>query len=217
MAVVQNTLIGRTRGSIGGVVFTTQFGFNVAKSKPVSVAQPNSDKQRMQKSAMSQITAIARQILGVIQVTFNALAVGKSAYNVFSSLNLRTAFDFSNPPTAVLLPSSLVISKGTIAITPVSTAVVGVGGNSIDVTFPNSVESVGQSLTDVAVVVAFNETNGKAAGWISGNVRSMGECAVDITLIKSTNPVYHLYLAFISEDGSKSSDSVHSVVPFAGN
>ena len=62
MAVVQNPIIGRARGQAGGMVFTTQFGRNVLKSKALSVANPKTDKQLGRRAAMTQTVALYRSI-----------------------------------------------------------------------------------------------------------------------------------------------------------
>ena len=170
MAVVQNTLIGRTRGSIGGVTFSTQFGLNVAKSKAVSVANPNTDKQIMRRSALTQITAIGRQLLGITSITFRSLAVGKSAYNAFSSLALKSAFDYATPPTAVFVPSDLVVSKGTIQSTEIDSASVLAG--LVLVEFSEVASGVGQKASDLAVLVVGNSATGKFVGSVSSSLVS---------------------------------------------
>ena len=181
MAVVQNALIGRTRGSIGGVTFSTQFGLNVAKSKAVSVANPNTDKQIMRRSALSQITAIGRQLLGIISVTFRSLAVGKSAYNAFSSLALKSAFDYSTPPTAEFVPADLVISKGTIQATEIDTATVHAGLVSVE--FSELATGVGQKASDLAVLVVGSSASARFIGAVSSAARSTGSVSIDASIL----------------------------------
>ena len=212
MAVVQNTLIGRTRGSIGGVTFSTQFGLNVAKGKPVSVANPNTDKQIMRRSALTQVTAIGRALLGVVSVTFRSLAVGKSAYNAFSSLALREAFDYSLPPVATFDPSMLMISKGTISPTAPISASVNAGTGVLTVTYPSANEGVGQHNSDLAVVVAHNPAAGKWLGAITTDIRNDGSAALDCSSILDSGAIVDVYLAFVGDGFVGASDSVHTTV-----
>lgn len=212
MAVVQNTLIGRTRGSIGGVTFSTQFGLNVAKGKPVSVANPQTDKQIMRRSALSQTTAIGRQILGVVSVTFRSLAVGKSAYNAFSSLALKEAFNYGLPPTATFVPSSLVISKGTISPTAPTNASVDGATGVLTVTYPTANEGVGQRNSDLAVVVAYNPTTGQWLGSITADIRNDGAATLDCSSILNDGDIVDVYLAFVGDGFVGASDSIHTVV-----
>lgn len=114
MAVVQNTLIGKSKQSVGGTTFSTWKGINVLKSKPVSVANPQTDLQIMQRSALQQIVSIYRTINVAIKKGWKKFAVQKSEYNAFTSNSLKNAFDFAAPPVAELLPTALKITNGTI-------------------------------------------------------------------------------------------------------
>ena len=209
MAVVQNSLIGRTRGSIGGVTFSTQFGLNVAKAKPVSVANPQTDKQLMRRSALTQVTAIGRRLLGVINTTFNSLAVGKSAYNAFSSLALRNAFEYSLPPTAVFQPENLSISKGTIAPTAIDSLALNVPGQLLTVSFPTTTTGVGQSPSDIPVVVVHSPTVDEWFGFVTEDTRADGVTVIDLSLSSSLAGQLDVYLAFVSDNFNSSSDSVY--------
>lgn len=115
MAVVQNTLIGKSKQSVGGTTFSTWKGINVLKSKPTSVANPQTDLQKMQRSALQQIVSIYRIINVAIKKGWKKLAVKKSEYNAFTSYSLKNAFDFDAPPVADLDPKLLRITNGTIS------------------------------------------------------------------------------------------------------
>lgn len=114
MAVVQNTLIGKSRQSIGGATFSTWKGINVLKTKPTSVANPQSDKQMMQRSALQQMVAIYRIVSIGVKKGWKKYATQKSEYNAFTSNALKNAFNFDTPPVAELNPELLKITNGTI-------------------------------------------------------------------------------------------------------
>ena len=115
MTIVQNTLIGKSKQSIGNATFTTWKGRNVLKSKPVSVANPKTDSQLMRRSALIQTVELYRKVSGVINAGFNELATTISAYNAFCSYTLKNAFDYSAPPVASFVIDDALISKGSIA------------------------------------------------------------------------------------------------------
>ena len=114
MAVVQNTLIGKSKQSVGGTTFSTWKGINVLKSKPTSVANPKTDLQLMQRSALQQVVSIYRLINVAIKKGWRKFAVQKSEYNAFTSDALTGAFDFTAPPAADLDPTLLKITNGTV-------------------------------------------------------------------------------------------------------
>jgi hypothetical protein len=59
MAIPSNTLIGKTKGSVGNVTFTTWKGRNVIKEKSNSPANPRTPAQVAQRAKFSKITAYA--------------------------------------------------------------------------------------------------------------------------------------------------------------
>lgn len=56
MAVTQNTLIGRTRGRLGAVTFSTWKGQNVVRTLPVSPFIPDTPAQRAQQDVIRNAT-----------------------------------------------------------------------------------------------------------------------------------------------------------------
>src|SRR5574344_1175407 len=89
MAIVQNTLIGKASGSVGGTTFTSWKGKNVLKSKPAQVANPRTAAQTAQRTKFIGAVASYRQMAPVVQQGFAGLAVGKSAYNAYASENIK--------------------------------------------------------------------------------------------------------------------------------
>lgn len=55
MARTQNPILGRARGSIGNAVLTKQYKHNTARSKPLSVKNPNTEDQQLVRGKMSLI------------------------------------------------------------------------------------------------------------------------------------------------------------------
>ena len=66
MARTQNPILGRARGSIGNAVLTKQYKHNTARSKPLSVKNPNTEKQQLVRGKMSLIGHL-------IMITGNAM------------------------------------------------------------------------------------------------------------------------------------------------
>lgn len=87
MAVVQNPIIGRARGSVATTTFTTWKGLNVIKAKPISVSNPQSEGQLKQRGRLSFVSKMSRKVRQIIRRNFGLLAVGKTTFNAFSSAN----------------------------------------------------------------------------------------------------------------------------------
>jgi hypothetical protein len=215
MSVVQNTLIGQSRQRIGNAVFSTWKGINVLKSKPMSVANPQSDGQVQQRSAFSQMVSAFRNMPAVIQLGFKKLAVKKSEFNAFMSYALKNAFDMSVPPTATLVPADLLISKGTIASTALSTQAADRSDNTITVTFPTTATQPGQSSTDVALVAAYNVTKSDFYGEVTSAARSTGTASIALPAEWETGDNLVIYLGFSNPLTKETSDSVNDTATIA--
>jgi Family of unknown function (DUF6266) len=213
MAVVQNTLIGRAKRSIGGVTFMTWKGKNVAKSKPVSVANPQTPLQIMRRSALSQLVAIFRLVPGAVDLGFAKQAIGMSAYNAFVGANAKVAFNFSAPPVATLIPANLIFSKGSMQVTPSTGASADVSVGNIDVEFDGTVIGVGQSASDLWTMVARNRTTGVWFASIETGLRSSSAAIVTIDQLPyASGNVIDTWFWFTSATTGISSDSVYNTM-----
>lgn len=210
MARISNTLIGKSSGSVGNATFSTWKGINVLKEKPFSVANPKTDKQLMRRSALTQVVEIFRLIPSAIDAGFKKLAVKKSAYNAFASDALKNAFDYSTPPDATIDLSLLKVSKGTIASTAIDSITADRSANTVSIEYNTTVTGAGQSLTDVAIVAAFNSDTSE---WISANgndLRSDGVATVTMPASWLSGHNITAYLGFYNPTSAESSDSVNT-------
>lgn len=210
MSVLQNPLIGRAKQKLGGSVFTTWKGINVLKGKPLSVANPKTDKQLMRRSALSQIVEIGRLCKGVIDAGFNEQAVRKSAFNAFTGYNLRNGFNYAVPPTATVVPANLKFSQGTIAQQPLLTGVADVSDAELVITWDATSLQPGQSVNDTAIVVFHNRTTDQYYQAVTGTLRSanvVGVSTVDFPFI--AGDIIDCYVGFYNATSRKSSDSVY--------
>lgn len=210
MAVVTNPLIGRASGSMGGATFSTWKGKNVLKDKATSVANPNTDAQQAQRSAFTQMVRAFRGMPSVIKAGFKKLAVGMSEFNAFARAILDIAFDVSVPPTATIVPANILISKGTITSSALTTAVADRSLNNVTVTFPTTASQPGQSVSDIALVAAYNETLSLWIGAVTGSLRSGGTATITLPAEWLTGNDVTIYLGFYNTLSAESSDSVNT-------
>lgn len=209
MAIPQNTLIGRTRRSIGNVEFSSWKGINVMKSKPITVANPRTDLQVLQRSKLSQIVAIARMVSGAYQLGYVQQAVKQSTYNAFVSYNVRNAFGFGELDNISFNESKLKVARGTIQANTEILGVVDKVAGTIKLVWNKDRLATGQSANDqicVAVKIRFYN------GYVVFNrmaLRSEGEVLLVFPDFKLGDSEFDTYSFFVSEDGKKSSDSVY--------
>lgn len=158
MARVQNTLIGKSSGSVGGATFSTWKGINVLKSKAIEVANPQTQLQQNQRNRMSLLVALFRLISSTVNIGFSKLAIQKSAYNAFVQTNLLPANFSGTAPSMDLDYTKILIAKGTIGDAQ-NVAVAGTNASpTVTLTWDESPLPVGGSLTDVAIAAVYNET-----------------------------------------------------------
>lgn len=214
MSIPQNTLIGKTRRSIGNVTFSTWKGINIMKSKPITVANPRTDRQQQQRDAQKQMVFLSRNISAAIRLGFNQLAIGMSAYNAFLSYNLKNAFDMSEPPVAKFDPVKLLVSKGTIASTPIVNITSVPGEMTGTITMQSGPLQPGQSTSDQLCLVFADYNAFNYATVINLGTRSQAGHTFSLSTFFNFGTEVVVYAFYVSADGKRSSTSVWSSVTF---
>lgn len=209
MSVVSNTLIGHASGSIGNATFSTWKGKNVLKSKATSVANPKTPGQLQQRMAFTKLLILFRFIPAIIKAGFKKLAVGKSEYNAFMAYNSVNAINRSTPGVATVIAANLKVAKGTIATTAIVAPTRSRAANVIDASWSYASLAPGQSLSDKAILVAFNTTQNKVVGIEGFNIRGNGDTGVAMPTDWAVGDSVTTYLAFYNALSGESSDSVN--------
>ena len=207
MAVTQNTLIGRTRGSIGGVTFSKWKGLNVAKGKAENVQQPNTDAQLLQRSKMAIVVALYRSISAIVNTGFKSLAINMSEFNAFTSFNIKNAVAALSATTAELVYANILIAKGPLSPTAITALAGATAQNEVTISFNPALTAPDQSLTDDTLTVVINETNGDISFLGGADTRADGSTIVTMSEDLTSGDVVHGYLFFLNESEFEVSDS----------
>lgn len=210
MSVVQNPLIGRAKQKLGGTVFTTWKGINVIKGKPLSVANPRTDGQLMQRSAMTQIVAYGRAWSAALNLGFKEQAFQKSAFNAFVGYNLRNAFNYAAPPAATPVPADILLAQGTISPTPYTSNNPSAAAGFATLTWVADNLLPGQSNADTARVAFLNLDTNTAYVSPTTALRSAEtiNAAWPVGAFEAGNAIA-IYLFFYNSTNRKASDSVY--------
>jgi hypothetical protein len=107
MAIVQNPITGRSSQKFGNAVFSTQFGKNTLRTKPISVKNPRTTKQMIVRKRMKLLVHLFRQIVTVVNTAYCGSVKGMSPFNRVISLNMKQAFQETDP--LEITPASFVI------------------------------------------------------------------------------------------------------------
>lgn len=104
--------LGKTRGSMGN--FTTQNwkGINVARAKPVDVANPNTPAQQAQRRQFALLVIWSKMLGSVLNVGLSKAAIKQTVFNLFTSLNFKNGAISYDGTAASVDSEVLQISSG---------------------------------------------------------------------------------------------------------
>lgn len=207
MAVTQNTLIGKSRGSVGNTTFTKWKGLNVLKSKAVNNYSDPTQEQLSNNSKFAVMQAFMRSIATFIIAGFKAMAVNKTEYNAFSQENPYSRTIGGTSPDYFVDPAEIIISKGPeLPGSLVSAIGEDLNPNQITITWPAD-PTIPQ---DAPIYVAiFDSTTGALLGSSTG-VTTFGDLSVDVNATGiGPNWLDHVaYIFFVNPSNGKACDSI---------
>jgi hypothetical protein len=93
MAIVQNPITGRSKNKFGTAIFSTQFGQNVMRTKPLEVKNPKTPAQLAQRAKFTTVVELMRQVLTTINEAYDDKIRNMSPFNRVVGLNLKESFD----------------------------------------------------------------------------------------------------------------------------
>lgn len=88
MAIISSIIMSKARKSIGNVTLATVKGRIIAKEKASIVSNPNTDKQKLQRGAMSKIVFLFQIFAALIRLGTTRMSQYGSAYNRFVTNNI---------------------------------------------------------------------------------------------------------------------------------
>jgi len=206
MAIVQNPITGRTKKKFGNAVFSKQFGKNIMRAKAMDVKNPKTVGQVNQRSKFKLMVSISRELLGMIRISFQNMAIGKSAFNAFMQTNIKTAITGSAGSYAISYPD-LIIAKGPLFKSQNLVASVDQVAK-IKRTWSVPLNPLDPSNYDKLFNVAFNVTKNEWSYGEPGTLRSAGTDEQGVPPDWSGSTV-HVYTFFINITGKQCSDSVY--------
>ncbi|MES2003022.1 MAG: DUF6266 family protein [Bacteroidota bacterium] len=206
MATYNKGILGGFSGKTGSVVGTSWKGRAVMRSLPSkrskTVTQAQLDQQEKFKLAISFLSGMA----DLLSISFGSLAGSISGYNAAVSYNIQKAVLGSVSPFSIdfsLTQVSLGVLPG--ASNP---AALAVAGNQVRFNWADN-SGTGKALaTDIAVLVAFCPETQRSVYTTAGALRSGLTQTLDTSVY--AGKTVETWLAFMSADGKKCSDSVYT-------
>jgi len=209
MAIVTIPLLGRAKKSAGEMTFTKWKDKNVLKNKASNVANPNTVNQQMRRSMFSFLVVIGRALLPVSDLGFVAYRNSMSQFNAFVKYNYGQLVTTGTAPAYNEVPADMVISKGPLTPTNISTLAGSNGSATVTFTWPTALAAPDQAATDEVRMVVWNTTNDDIAYSIGSVARSAGTATVTMHTNCTTADVLEGFMFFSRADNSMASDSTN--------
>jgi len=217
MSVVQNPLIGRASGKFSNAIFQKWKNLNIIRSKPLTVANPQSPAQTMRRGMFSTAVDVARDIAPIITIGFNGFKATLTWMNVFIN---RSFLGFITPGIAPLFTvdtSLLIISDGPMTPTAISTIVAVDASADVTVTWDPATVAADQAATDLPMLVVVNGVQNVFIYRIGDAAvqRSGGSVLVSLPVPNATGDDVYAFLFFQRLDGSMVGSNTNSSVVVA--
>ena len=199
MAVIKSGILGGVSGSIGNVTGSSWKGVAVLRTKPLSVANPNTPAQQAVRTPWASLTKLGSSITGaILQPVWNGIASKMSGYNMFLQKNAQLAFS----PLGAFLPDRLTVSPGTLPSVAVSVDELA-SNSSMSFNVSTALPSVQALSTDKLYAVVI-DADGLYLGSVSGTVaRSVGAFSVVANRTLIDGEKVYAYAFFMSADGKR--------------
>lgn len=156
---VQNPIIGRARGSAGGMTFCKNYDKNVARAKAFEVSNPKTQAQQTQRAFFSELTALCSDFSEVqLRFLFPSKPKTMSRRNAISK---QIAQSYSIDGTEKTIDFADIDTLGNAPVMDFGITTCEVDGGAFVVSLDNSVKQ-NQSLADYDfIAVMVNETQGQ--------------------------------------------------------
>lgn len=156
MARLNHVLFGQAKGKVGGMVLQRYEGMNIAREKPITVKNPQSESQTVNRSKFK----LASQTVGIYKEVINARLAKASIYTRMrrgmAVEAVKRIITSTDPTVAVENFSEAISAINAKSLTEYSAPTVVLNGSNFDVTAPSGSEILG--------VIAGFDDDGKFVG-----------------------------------------------------
>lgn len=191
MTKVQNPIIGRSRGSAGGMTFSKVYNKNVMRAKAFEVANPKTAAQVEQRNFFKQVSAIVANLSPTqLRTLFPTMPKGISRRNAFFKQIAGTAAIVDNVKVAKLHDLATV---GNAPVMDFGTTTCSISSGTISVGLDNAVKAITALANNRFTALIVNETKG------------------DIHLPVTNNKVETGTLSITAPSNWENSDTLHAI------
>ncbi len=174
--------------------------------KPASVANPRTEGQVNQRTKFTTVLQFLQPMKNFVKVGFKAYAIKQTQFNAAMSYNLKNGVTGVAPNFTIDYGNAR-ISKGALpsAFNPLlDVATPG----QVTINWTDNSPQGGAQLTDKAMLMIYNESNGEVIFTTDGVTRDTETQTLPIPDDYSGDTL-QLFIGFITEDGKEVSDSLY--------
>lgn len=212
------------KGVIGSITNITMKGFRgetVISGKRAKGQSNPSEAFLQAQLAAKLIVFIYQRVAEAIRVGFTTKASNQSEYNAYYGYTYDNAMDLSDPVDPTIINADLLVARGLMTTTTVTTPIVASAGLD-QITFVVNDEAVDdtQSQFDRIGVVVYNITKDLWTSELRETARGTGTLEIPIdpgflTLADTLDVYYYFYGVPGQENSGTSSNSIHASVTVA--
>ena len=203
MGTIKQGILGGFSGKVGTVVGSSWKGLSYMRGQAQSVKNPRTAKQMAQRDKFALALSFIRPIQSFIKVGFKTYAVHQSEFNAAMSYTLKNAIKGTYPSFTIDYAQAMV-SRGSLA-KPLNIQKQN-NDNEIAVSWQDNSGTANALDTDFAMIMAYNADKQEAVYDMTSTCR--GDEGSSLRYPSDwVGDTAHVYLAFVSEDGTLVSDS----------
>ena len=203
MGTIKQGILGGFSGKVGTVVGSSWKGLSYMRGQAQSVKNPRTAKQMAQRDKFALALSFIRPIQSFIKVGFKTYAVHQSEFNAAMSYTLKNAIKGTYPSFTIDFAQAMV-SRGSLA-KPLNIQKQN-NDNEIAVSWQDNSGTANALDTDFAMIMAYNADKQEAVYDMTSTCRGDEGSSLRYPSDWAGDTV-HIYLAFVSEDGTLVSDS----------
>ena len=203
MAIHKHGILGGFKGRVGNVVGSSWKGLDVMKIRPASVANPNTPRQRDQRSRFGLMARFLNAQRRLIRIGFRPFAVHMTSLNAALSHNIAVAIT-GDYPDYLIDYSKVMLSKGDLPV--MSQPVLSYADPfMVSLAWTDNSDSLGAHASDKLHLSLYYPETGKSLGFIACASRSDAHFAAVIPAEWAGRQV-EVFAFFLAESGVGSAE-----------
>ena len=206
MGIIKDGILGGFQGSVGPVTGSNWRGINVMRGKPSGKRKKSSEGQLRQMAKLSLMSGFLRPVTGLLNMTYNNVAIPMTCFNKALSYNMRNAV-MGDYPTFAVNYEQVVLGSGDLLNVKKVTAGSTSKGTITFSWADNSGEGSARA-TDQAFVAVYCVILDQWKTSDEGPQRNAGSYTLDVTVFSGKE--VQTYIGFVSSDSKFVSTSLYT-------